>query len=66
MTGEIRYVADGELVEVKVPRCLVVFTRDEWIRGIKRGKSTLRNRAMRKREAQALDRKISASFPKFS
>jgi hypothetical protein len=65
MTGEIEYHAGGELVEIKAPRMTVVLTRDEWIRGIRRGKSVLRNRAMRAREVRDLDRKIAAVFPHF-
>ncbi len=63
MTGEIRYAVNGELIEVKIPRCLVILTREEWARGIKRGKSIIRNRAMRAREAKALDAKVK--LPRF-
>jgi hypothetical protein len=62
------FTAGGELVEVKIPRGFLVFTRDEWVRGIRRGKSVLRARRAHDREeariAKAVDAKMS--FPRFS
>lgn len=55
---------EGELVLVKIPRCLLCFTRAEWIGAIRRGKTVLRNRAMRAREAKALD--ATVRLPRFS
>ena len=34
----------GGLLEVKLPRCLLVLTGDDYMRGVKRGKSVLRAR----------------------
>jgi hypothetical protein len=62
----------GDLVEVKAPRLTLVFTKAEWVRAIKRGKSVLRNRN-RNRKAQAREEKRVAlavdsmmDFPTFS
>ena len=46
------YAKGGEWIYVHVPRCLLVFTRDEWIGAIKRGKSVIRNRKLWAREAR--------------
>jgi hypothetical protein len=65
MIGEIEYHAGGELVEIRAPRMTLIFTKREWVAGLRRGKAILRSRRAQEREAQALDRKISASFPRF-
>ncbi len=63
--GEIEYHSGGELVEIRAPKMTLVFTRQEWLRALGRGKAILRSRRMQEREAKALDRKVSATFPKF-
>ncbi len=58
----------GDTIEVKAPRLTLVFTRAEWMRAIKRGKSVLRNRKAQAREekrvALAVDEMMD--FPAFS
>ncbi len=58
----------GDLIEVKAPRLTLVFTKREWLRAIRRGKSVLRNRNAQAREekrvALAVDEKMH--FPAFS
>jgi hypothetical protein len=59
---------EGDLIEVKAPRLTLVFTKAEWMRALKRGKSVLRNRKAEAREekrvALALDEMMD--FPAFS
>ena len=43
------YSKGGDFILVKVPRCLLVFTKSEWIKALRRGKSTLRAHAHAKR-----------------
>jgi hypothetical protein len=42
----------GDLVEVKAPRLTLVFTKAEWMRAIRRGRSVLRNRKTQAREGK--------------
>jgi hypothetical protein len=66
MTGiEYKFNDSGEWVFLKIPGSLLCFSRDEWARAIKRGKSVIRNRKARQREARSLDRKQAATFPHF-
>jgi hypothetical protein len=44
MTGEIQYHAGGDLVEIRAPRMTLVFTKREWVRGLRRGRSIVRAR----------------------
>jgi hypothetical protein len=58
----------GDLVEVKAPRLTLVFTKAEWMRAIRRGKSVLRNRKAQAREekrvALAVDEMMN--YPAFT
>ena len=66
MTCDIIY-HQGDLVEVKIPKATLVFTKAEWVRAIKRGKSVLRNRQARKREEKRAQTTVDEmmQFPKF-
>lgn len=57
----------GDLVEVKIPKSTLVFTKAEWVRAIKRGKSVLRNRHSQKREEKRIQIAVDEMmhFPKF-
>ncbi len=65
--AEIVYHND-DLIEIKAPRLTLIFTKREWMRAIKRGKSVLRNRKAQAREekrvAMAVDEMMD--FPTFS
>jgi len=58
----------GDLVEVKAPKLTLVFTKAEWMRAIRRGKSVLRNRKAQAREekrvALAVDEMMN--YPAFT
>jgi hypothetical protein len=58
----------GDLVEVKAPRLTLVFTKAEWVRAIKRGKSVLRNRKAQAREEKRVALAVDSmmDFPTFS
>ena len=60
-----KFSDSGEWVFVKIPRCLVILTPEKWTKGIRRGKSIIRNRQRQAREAGAVDRKIGTNFPRF-
>ena len=45
----------GDLIEVKAPRLTLVFTKAEWMRAIRRGKSVLRNRKAEVREEKRVE-----------
>ena len=57
----------GDTVEVKMAKSTLVFTKAEWLRAIKRGKSVLRNRQTRKREEKRTQTVVDErmEFPKF-
>lgn len=57
----------GDLVEFKIPKSTLVFTKAEWIRAIRRGKSVLRNRHAQKREEKRVQTAVDdmMQFPKF-
>ncbi len=63
MTAEVEW-KDG-MVQVSMPRCVLLLTEKEWAEGIRRGKLALRRRRAEEREARYLDEKISAAFPRF-
>jgi hypothetical protein len=44
------YSKGGNWILVKVPKMLLVFSRSEWVKALKRGKSTLRAHAHAKRQ----------------
>ena len=46
------YSKGGDFILVKVPRCLLVFTKGEWLKALRRGKSTLRAHAHAKRRRE--------------
>lgn len=46
------YTMDPEYTYLKVPRCLLVFTRSEWVRAIKRGKYHKRQMSHKNRAKQ--------------
>jgi hypothetical protein len=52
--AEIVYEGGGELIEVRDVRVLLVFTKAEWIRAIKRGKSIIRARQAAAREEKRI------------
>ncbi len=64
---EIVYCKDGT-VEVKAPRLTLIFTKREWMRAIKRGKSILRNRKAQAREEKRVSLGVDSmmDFPTFS
>jgi phage pi2 protein 07 len=55
------------LVEVKIPKATLLFTKAEWVRAIKRGKCVLRNRQAQKREEKRVQDAVDdmMNFPKF-
>ena len=59
---------EGDLIEVKAPRLTLVFTKAEWMRAIRRGKSVLRWRKAEAREKKrvALTVDDMMDFPTFS
>lgn len=66
MIHDIVFHEDG-LVEVKIPKSTLVFTKAEWARAIKRGKHVLRNRQAQKREERRARISVDnmMEFPKF-
>jgi hypothetical protein len=58
----------GDTVEIKAPRLTLIFTKREWVRGIKRGKSVLRNRRAEAREEKRVALAVDdmMDFPAFS
>ena len=57
----------GNLVEVKIPKAALVFTKAEWVRAIKRGKFVVRNRQAQKREEKRVQVAVDEMmhFPRF-
>jgi len=39
----------GKLIEIKITKCLLVLTENEYLNGLKRGKAILRKRQFEKR-----------------
>ncbi len=37
---------EGDTIEIKAPKLTLIFTKREWMRAIRRGKSVLRNRVV--------------------
>jgi hypothetical protein len=51
---EYSFSEDGAYILLKVPRCLLVFTRAQWVEAIRRGKSWKRRTREREREEKYL------------
>jgi hypothetical protein len=49
----IEYFIKGDWVFLKIPRAVLLFTKDEWINGLKRGKGWKRNQVMARRARAA-------------
>ncbi len=59
---------DGDTIEIKAPRLTLIFTKAEWTRAIRRGKSVLRNRKAQAREEKRVALAVDSmmDFPTFS
>lgn len=56
----------GGLIELRIPKGLLIFTQPEWIRALRRGKHTIRARLAKEREnKRAQVHEMTEAFPKF-